>query len=561
MTQRAIVLVCAAGIASACANASPEALSASDEGREPDSGSKVGACVSTADCPVGLLCQSGVCVTPEGLPPETDLSRTYLRPEAAGRFLFVLSPENDSVTLVETATLAVRTVLVPAEPVALAPLPGLSAVLVLSRSGKALSIIDASGAGEHLTTQSVPRRFEAVSLSPDGRRAVLWTPDGTIPDEGSEGIVGIADVRALQTGAPVAVVERAAGRRHTDVLFRSVAGEAVEAVIVGKQELRVVDVRSPAEQAVPERIVLPAEWAEVATREAVAPPGGDHVLLRNVSVPSLLVLRTAARALVTVDLPAPASDLAMSSDGSLAVAVLRAASKTAWFPLPGGLDDPSLVRVAEVSLPGRNCTGAGTCTAAPGQAALAPDASFAALFTNAQASSAFALLDLAAGTVKPFDRLRKLVRALGVSPDGHSAVVLHAAEPGSTLADLYERHVAQSEGYSAVDLASGDTQLKLTDEVTPMEFVFAPGAREAGVTLRRDVTRDWRVDAVDLATLVTAQMPMASPPLYAGALPVSSGAGRIWITQQHPAGRISFVDLAGRSVRTVTGFDLNSEIE
>jgi hypothetical protein len=50
---------------------------------------------------------------------------------------------------------------------------------------------------------------------------------------------------------------------------------------------------------------------------------------------------------------------------------------------------------------------------------------------------------------------------------------------------------------------------------------------------------------------------LGSPPSAVGIVPV---AGQAFIAQRHPLGRMSFVALTTGAVRTVTGFDLNSQI-
>jgi hypothetical protein len=52
-------------------------------------------------------------------------------------------------------------------------------------------------------------------------------------------------------------------------------------------------------------------------------------------------------------------------------------------------------------------------------------------------------------------------------------------------------------------------------------------------------------------------LPLGSPPAAVGVVP---GAHQAFVAQRHPLGRMSFVALATGGVRTVTGFDLNSQI-
>jgi hypothetical protein len=50
---------------------------------------------------------------------------------------------------------------------------------------------------------------------------------------------------------------------------------------------------------------------------------------------------------------------------------------------------------------------------------------------------------------------------------------------------------------------------------------------------------------------------LGSPPTSVGAVPSSK---RAFVGQDHPDGRISFIDWTTSSIETVTGFELNSRI-
>jgi len=540
-------------VALACGEAG---VDAGDSRGAEDPGDGLGGCLRDADCPDGLACnREGVCVADDGLPPEEEDPRAAVRPEASADHLFVLAPAADAVTLIDPDTLEVESVPVPAEPVDLEVIPGEDAALVLSREGRALSLLTLQGGVRALEVLPTGRRYGAVSLAPDGRFAILWTPDGAIPDAGAEGIVAVVDVAAWRAGETAPLRELAAGRRHTAVHFRG----GSDAVIVGKSELAVIalDAGDP----LAERVALPAGFDEVLTREALAAPDGSFLLLRSLAAPELAVFDVAARNLSALPLPAPATDLDVSADGSLAVAVLRSTGQVATLPLPGALADPGSIAFATVALPGSACETPG-CTVAPGQVALSPDGALAVLFSNAAPTESFALFTPASGSWEVFGGLEKWVRSIGLSTDGRSAVVIHRPDPASTAADLYERQVDQAEGYTVIDLDRGVGQLKLTGALVPQQVVFATGGRYAAVALRGATSRDFGLDAIDLETLVTAPLPLASAPEFAGPLPAATEeqAHRIWVTQEHPAGRIGVARLDQRTLRTITGFELNAEV-
>jgi DNA-binding beta-propeller fold protein YncE len=65
------------------------------------------------------------------------------------------------------------------------------------------------------------------------------------------------------------------------------------------------------------------------------------------------------------------------------------------------------------------------------------------------------------------------------------------------------------------------------------------------------------VQRVDLRSLRVFPTELGSPPISVGAVPDTN---RVFVGQDHPDGRISFIDSTTGAVQSVTGFELNSRI-
>ncbi len=517
-------------------------------------------CTTDGDCPPGMVCQGNQCVSPDdGKPPEEPEGHVFMEPDASPGFIYALSPHTDTLAIIDALDLAIEIVPLPPEPTDLSVLPDRDAVAVVSREGKSLTLLDEEDGVWRGYDVRLERRFEAVSVCPGGRWAVLWTPDGAPPGDGAEGMVALVDLAAMEAGDSVSVLEMAAGRRHTNVYFREDGGRTADIVVVGKEEIAIIDT-SHLDEPVPARIFIPDEYIDVYGRQVVVSEGGEHALLRSFVAPEILVFHTATRTMTSVPLPAVATDLKLvRAPGHLvaprtrAVVALRSAGMLGWFYLDEALvapEEPGLVETIEME------------DVVTGQVSVSEDGRFAVVFTNAEPSTTIAWIDFDLDEVRVFERLQKWVRAVGIGPDGRTALVLHRPDPGSTTADPYERAIEKDEGYSLVDLEQGYAQLKLTDGVPAEQFVFSVDGEHAAVVLSDDQI-DHRVDTIDLGRLVTHTFSLASRPRFAGALPSGPAVGgdRVWITQAHPAGRVSFLNLGERTLRTVTGFDLNAEVE
>jgi hypothetical protein len=511
----------------------------------------------------------------------------FLQPQTSNNFVFALSPTNNMVAIIDSSSLAIRSVNLPAEPLSLAVIPGTDAAVIVEHAGESVSFLSCSGTGCNLQSQRTARHYPGITVSGDGLWAILYTPDPQVPDEGAEGIVAIVNVAQLAAGAPAPIIERATGRRDTNAFFRMVGGVAVDAVVIGEDAAAVINLASLTSQPLPQMVQLPSDYTSIDSRQAVASPDGAWALFRSFSSRNVGVFDVAGQQFTTLPMAGTPTDLELSQDGSAAVVVLRDTGLVTWFPLPGALTDSTQIQTTSDALPADDCPAgsggydagplreadagtdadggapadAGTqltgCVAFAGQAALSNDGHLAVLFTNVRETMAFATLNLETGTVSDFTGLEKWVNSLGIGPDGHSVIVLHTPNANSTASDPYQQMVDKSQGFSLVDLNAGFAQLNLTNAIPPQLFVFSSDSMHAAVTLT-DGSSTFGVDAIDLTSLVTSSLPLAAAPQFAG--PFNGSTPVVWVSQDDPAGRVSFVNLDTQQVQTATGFALNSGI-
>jgi hypothetical protein len=144
--------------------------------------------------------------------------------------------------------------------------------------------------------------------------------------------------------------------------------------------------------------------------------------------------------------------------------------------------------------------------------------------------------------------IERPVTAVGLAPDGRSAVLVHA-EP------------VPAEGpyaYSMVDLAKSFPIKKLQRvPATPGTVLFTPQGDRGAVLLRDDAIDVRELDRVDLRTFIVDRLKLGSPPEGAGYVEVTD---KIFVAQEHPTGRITFIDSEGQ-VQTITGFRLNDAVK
>ncbi|MHB8877039.1 MAG: YncE family protein [Myxococcaceae bacterium] len=505
-------------------------------------------CTTNAECKTAYTCEAGVC-----RPPETQTNRTLSNrpPVATPHYVYALNQSSDTVARIDPRTLAIEAIPVGPLPVDLTALPGEDAAVCLSYGDGSVALIDSSVTPSKVVRLPLKRQHARLVLSGDGAFAVAFSDPNVAPVGGAEGIVTVIDVRALRQGKPDAQVrfERSAGYRVTNVIFRMQGGVATQAFVIAKSSLSIIELLDASLHPLPARVALPDSMAaDIASREVVADATGKNLIFRSTVSPELAWFD--GTRMTVVPLPEVATDLDLLPDGTRAVAALRVSKKIAFIRVPEDLLAPAGIVTFDSG------------GAAVGQVVLPPSGAFAFVYTNASADKSFARVDLPGGAVTRY-LLEKWVDEIDLSPDGASAVVIHRPDPASTASDPYERAVDADQGYSVFDVATGYSQLKRTGRAEPGPFAFSPVGAYLGVAVRDETLARYTLDAVNLNSLVASTIALASKPLFMGSVPLAQGLSpnRVFVSQVHPAGRISVVDLAEGQIRTATGFTLNAEIQ
>ena len=151
-------------------------------------------------------------------------------------------------------------------------------------------------------------------------------------------------------------------------------------------------------------------------------------------------------------------------------------------------------------------------------------------------------------------RLAKPIEAIAISPDGASALVIHTLDDAPGEDDIF----TDSYALTVIDL---DTWL-----TNPVVLAAKPERWTTSNDGRYSlfVMEDNRnVGVIDYATRLVDDVLVPSTPVYIGMMPLETEPEDAvgWVSQEHDLGRLSFVRPFDLSVQTVTGFELNSEID
>lgn len=516
-------------------------------------------CLSSNECPTGWVCSEfGRCEPPApgsgdgGDTPPPEVEYDLGAPVSSERYVYVAMTAQDELARIDGHMLAVTSTLVGESPREVRAIPHTDGAVVLDPTNGTAAIVRPSG--ETDATRVVPtlRNLNRLDLDPSGRYAVAWFDLTKQLQEGGLGGVGSfqdVTVIALQPGVERAV-DLTVGFRPREVQFDA-AG--TRAYVVTQDGVSVIDLgyaTSHGPSIVPPIPVSDPAFPPEAVEVSVVSTG-TYAAVRQIGEATLRIVDVGGvepGRVWSIPLASPATDIDLSPDGARVYAVQRAAQRLSIVDVPGDALDPA--GIEHVDLTG----------ASVGSFVLSPDGTRALMFTNATIDERITLLRLdQPGCPHVTWPLKKALRAVGLSPTGNTAILLHAKEAGDpAAASTVDDYIDRSYGYSLLDLATGFAKLQVTP-VDPGPFAYAPDGRKAYVALDGgdEVTSTRALQIVTTQTGVVTTVPLGSPPSAVGFLPA---VGKAFVAQRHPLGRVTFVDVVTDGVRTLTGFDLNSNI-
>ncbi len=497
--------------------------------------------------------------------PEREIESSYRTPEVTGKYVWSANPESGRVAVIDAETFEVLSAeagLGPTHVAAINPADGVPRALVINTATDDATLLTVSAGA--IETSSAPLHLGADtwSVSPGGRFAVAWTDSRKAERlDPTDGFQDITVVEVPSSGAPVAT-RLTVGYRPSEIAFNALGNRAFT---ITEDGISVIDLTSGAVRLsglvpLPSRIGLQPDVSIT--------PDGTRALARIEGESTLFDIDLVLATTTPIELGGDLTDLDLSADGSRAVAVVRtrisgaagpdagtladagtadagsdggAAVPPATFrssavviPLPGGLSNASLRQTFE------------SPTETFGSVALSLDGEHAVLFTTARASSRVTLLgpDLAARTVD----LLAAVRAVFVTADGAHAVVLQDPAAGSL----------RKGAFSVLSLANVRAP-KLVASDAPTQAVALPpdSSDRALVTVSDPATNVFGSFLVRMPNLQVDFSGLPSRPLATGTVP---SAGKAFVAQAHPEGRITFIDLADGRGREITGFELSSKV-
>ena len=472
-------------------------------------------------------------------PPEQELESSFRSPVATGKYVWAANPDSGRVALIDATSYDVKIAEAGYGPTYLAAIPDASsnsAIVLNVKSHDATLFRVASDGTFSQKTLKTHTAANAWAVSPGGKWAIAWTDASALssadPTEGFQDVT-VIDLSPGKESSKILSV----GYRPARLGF---AKDETRAFAVTEPGISVItlDGAGPTVSALVKVTDDPLETP--ASRDVTLTPDGAWALVRRDGSASVSFVSLASGARTDLPLSGNVTDLDLSEDGLRAVAVVRDTSEVFVLPVPGAASDPTSIEKKTVS---------GEFF---GSVALSTDASVALLYTNALANDHLTILNLLAGPEFLTHRtvaLKAPVSAVFPAPDAKHAIVLQKTLAGSSKAGAF----------SVVSTAAQLSPKILGTDAAPNAVAIqpAPKSEHALVSVRDDAKKVFGVYRIKLSSQQVDFTKLASPPLATG---IVGAAGKGYVAQLHPEGRITFIDFANGEVRTLTGFELGAKV-
>lgn len=467
------------------------------------------------------------------LPPEKELDQTFQAPVATGSVLWSANPVSGRVALIDAQTLQVRMTNAGFGPTYLAAVPGApgtESAIVLNVGSHDASWLQATA--DQITVTTIPTSTGANSwaISDDGHFAIAWTDVTQIQGPAPDPSEGFSELTIIDlTATPPLSTRLSVGFRPSKVAFDA---QKLHAFAVVDEGISVIDLSgSPLVSA-----LISVTTTDGAARDVNISPDGSFAVVRvdgsaNVQI---LDLTSSLSAPQIVTLESDVTDLDLSADGKTATAVLgdEAPPKVVSFPVPNPGDAANFLSKPISGELVRSVT-------------LAPDNQVALLYANAVPSDDLTLLDTDDLTYRTVD-LKGAVQQVYVSPDSQTAVTFQLPPPGSMKRGMFS--VVPTESVRPPQIVDTDA--------APQNVAFSSAAvGKALVTVHDSTSTAYGVYLIGLTNLDQTLVQLASAPLP-GATGIVPDVRVGFVAQQHPEGRITFINLDTGVAQTLTGFEI-----
>lgn len=466
--------------------------------------------------------------------PEDEDDFLTTEPRGTDVFVFVANPSRDTVSKINAWTREIQTIDVGHEPIQVLVSSDYQRAVTFNAGDDSVSVIDVLT--NEVSDLPVREDFNYIEMSPNGRWVVAYfnaaLEDADFDIQGVRSFTEVSFVDTVMGN----VESYSVGFNPKQVQFTALSDRAV---VISDSFMTVADLTvAPIELTLLDLLADPIDPPVAAEVEVT--PAGDWAFVRYQGVDTIQAVQLQTGELGDLDGGVAPTDLDLTPDGAEAIVVARDSREIRVFDA----SDP--LGVAPAILPTPE-------TSTIGSLVLAPDGQTGLLFTTVALEDRITFWDRATGEMTTRG-LVKPVDSVAISPDGASALIIHTLADAPSENDIF----TSSYALTVVDLGTWLTN-PVGLQSRPTRWTTSNDGRYSLFIMEGNRN----VGVIDYTTRLVDDVVVPSQPVHIGMMPLEASPEDAlgWVSQEHELGRISFVGPYDLSVETVTGFELNSNID
>ena len=474
-------------------------------------------CYSNTDCSVNEKCIDGHCIQ-----NQEDLV-FYADPVLGNNYVFAITPNNNSVAKIDVNTLSVESIKVGLNPSSIITIPGKDIAFVLNSGSDEITVIDAQN--DEVTLREIPivANLDTIALSKDAKYLVVytdWKREGSSDFiNGNEQEINLINLENNETYI------LSVGYKTQDVVFND-----TQAFVISFDGVTILNLADIDSDMFLETIPLSENiLSEGIGREVYITNNGANAIVRegssDVEQKKIKMVNLSTKEIKSIEFDQTPTDIDIFDDGKKALLTFGYTNEVKIIDIPEDFEENAQIDGKQFD---NNIL----------LSIVIDDKIFS--YSPGGVTNILNITSTDSLVTEPI-LIRGKIKSLILSSDGKSVVIIHPEVTGSYY-------------YSLVDLESKFTK-KIRSDNPYKASIFSNISKKAVLIFKSVVGNE--ADIIDLKTFVKKDIELGSAPDSLGLI---YGKDICYISQEHPEGRISFIDLDNSEIKTITGFELNSEI-
>lgn len=477
-------------------------------------------CYSNSDCGSNQKCVDGQCIL------NTTENIVYYSPTLGNKYVFAITPNNNSIAKIDINTLDIESLTVGINPTKIFTLPNKDIAVVLNKGSQELSIINSETNETSVMYLPLTANLNDMVLSNNGKYLIVytnWQQEGSSDfGTGNPQEINLVNLETLK------VFTLSVGYKPQNVMFNAVSSKAYVITLDGITIINLSEITS--DRFLRTTPLSKDPLANGIGREVYITDNGNFALVREYNDKTVSLVDLTTEEIKSLQFDYKPTDIDIFDNGLKMLLTFKESKEVTVIDIPADFNTETF-ELQTVVFEGIDI-----------MFSIIHNKTAFIYSPNSQTKS-IEILNLDTLLYETI-LVRKDIISMAVTPNGEKTIIFHPVENGSNKAY-----------YTLLDVESKFTKVIQTETIFK-SFLFSSNSENLIIIFSGTNVKTG--DIVNLNSFVVKDIEFGSNPNSIGIIEQNN---KCYISQEHSEGRISFIDLLTYSMKTITGFELNSEIE